>query len=514
MTDLLTQPRVQWVTASPLWSKATGEKPVVGMRQPAMLRFESDRFMDELLETLQGGRAAELSGRVATRASYQGRPLGKPVDWTPSPLPGLKLYQPVHGHFNLVAASLVCQIPGLPDRAIDPGQEEKVGFVLRRLSATGQELAWVNGPVKGWQPIALARALAENEELAPLVPVAFADPATDRRRRMLVGLIPTAAQETFQGAPALALAAPDPTHRALADEVYARVIAPLIELTSERAATLSSDQQRAASRFILLDLADFLAIHLPDLWKAIEAETAPALFEAHQVYSLLAASVDGTTATSWRAGLRSAWAQADRITGQDPAPSTVAFNLRGTPLDPDELHQRLAATLNKAPASASSELALTPIAKLDPRPETRYVVRCVFRRPHCSPLQPDVVSDPSEPFTIASFFDFDAPARPIRITMPVDTSPAGLRKFRKNVSFQISDALRKQMESVTDLNKVLDGDVDSVQGIDLGVLCSFSIPIITICALVVLIIFINLLNIVFWWLPFFRICLPIKLKAK
>ena len=98
--------------------------------------------------------------------------------------------------------------------------------------------------------------------------------------------------------------------------------------------------------------------------------------------------------------------------------------------------------------------------------------------------------------------------------MPFDTSPAGLRKFRKNVSFQISDGLRKQMESVTDLKKVLDGDVGSAQGIDLGVLCSFSIPIITICALIVLIIFINLLNIVFWWLPFFRICLPIKLKAK
>ena len=45
-------------------------------------------------------------------------------------------------------------------------------------------------------------------------------------------------------------------------------------------------------------------------------------------------------------------------------------------------------------------------------------------------------------------------------------------------------------------------------------ICSFSIPIITICALIVLMIFVSLLNIVFWWLPFFRICLPILLPGK
>ena len=61
MTEYLTQPRLQWVTAAPLWQRTTGDHPVVAMRQPAVLRFETDRFMDELLETLQGGRAAELT---------------------------------------------------------------------------------------------------------------------------------------------------------------------------------------------------------------------------------------------------------------------------------------------------------------------------------------------------------------------------------------------------------------------------------------------------------------------
>jgi len=44
---------------------------------------------------------------------------------------------------------------------------------------------------------------------------------------------------------------------------------------------------------------------------------------------------------------------------------------------------------------------------------------------------------------------------------------------------------------------------------------SLSIPIITICAMIVLMIFLILLNIIFFWLPFFKICFPVPtLKAK
>ena len=39
-------------------------------------------------------------------------------------------------------------------------------------------------------------------------------------------------------------------------------------------------------------------------------------------------------------------------------------------------------------------------------------------------------------------------------------------------------------------------------------ICSLSIPIITICALILLMIIVSLLNIVFFWVPLFKICLP------
>jgi hypothetical protein len=49
----------------------------------------------------------------------------------------------------------------------------------------------------------------------------------------------------------------------------------------------------------------------------------------------------------------------------------------------------------------------------------------------------------------------------------------------------------------------------------LGMICSISIPIITICALILLMIIVSLLDIVFHWLPYFVFCFPVpKFKGK
>jgi hypothetical protein len=120
----------------------------------------------------------------------------------------------------------------------------------------------------------------------------------------------------------------------------------------------------------------------------------------------------------------------------------------------------------------------------------------------------------SRDFTMAGFFDPDAPARPLQVALPFDTTPAALRKYDKNVAFTISDELQKQMDRIKSAKKLMDGEVGGAQ---LGVtfICSLSIPIITLCAFIVLMIFIQLLNIIFWWLPFFKICFPVPtVKAK
>jgi hypothetical protein len=159
-------------------------------------------------------------------------------------------------------------------------------------------------------------------------------------------------------------------------------------------------------------------------------------------------------------------------------------------------------------------------------------VRYVYVRRDCGPLHPPVLSAPSEPFQLAGFFDVDAPARPIRISLPVDVSPAGLRKFNRNTAFVMSDMLCGQVQRAKGLglvdlvlsvlpwplHKPLDvgsgGPCQNSAG-NIGMICSLSIPIITICALILLMIIVSLLDMIFRWMPYFVMCFPIPgLKGK
>jgi hypothetical protein len=157
-----------------------------------------------------------------------------------------------------------------------------------------------------------------------------------------------------------------------------------------------------------------------------------------------------------------------------------------------------------------------------------FVIRCLYQRPACGPLHADVVSEPTEPFEMASFFDPDAPVRPVRIGLPIDTTPAGLRKFNKNTMLVLSDTLCgqfKKLRGITfgdlvraaipgPLHKDLNiGEMAPCKkpggNLSLGMICSISIPIVTLCALILLMIMVSILDFVFRWMPFFINCFPI-----
>lgn len=184
------------------------------------------------------------------------------------------------------------------------------------------------------------------------------------------------------------------------------------------------------------------------------------------------------------------------------------------------------------PEPSLFEDVLPPPGALDQR-DAWFVVRCVYERPHCGPLFPALVSKSSRVFQMAPFFDPDAPTRPIRIPMPVDVSPAGLRKFQKNTAFVISDMLCgkiKKIRKITFGDLVLSvlpwpfhkdlpnpGDTGPCKqdGNGFGMICSLSIPIVTLCALILLMIMVALFDLFFRWIPFLFLCLPIPgLKGK
>lgn len=195
----------------------------------------------------------------------------------------------------------------------------------------------------------------------------------------------------------------------------------------------------------------------------------------------------------------------------------------------------LAALIEAAlPAQATAATPAIPLIAQQPMDmrEGWFVIRCAFERPACGPLDADVLSAPTKPFQLAGFFDPDAPARPIRIALPIDTSPAGLRKFDKNTAFMISDMLCGQIDRMKGMTlgdlvlsvlpwpfhkslSVPDGGPCVSGGLEVGMICSLSIPIITICALLLLMIIVSLLDIIFRWIPLFIFCFPIpKFKSK
>jgi len=117
--------------------------------------------------------------------------------------------------------------------------------------------------------------------------------------------------------------------------------------------------------------------------------------------------------------------------------------------------------------------------------------------------------------------------------LPIDTTLAGLRKFDKNTAFMISDVLCGQinrMKGLTFGDLVLSvlpwpfhkslsvpdgGPCKTDSGLQVGMICSLSIPIITICALILLMIIVSLLDIIFKWVPYLIACFPLPgFKAK
>jgi hypothetical protein len=197
------------------------------------------------------------------------------------------------------------------------------------------------------------------------------------------------------------------------------------------------------------------------------------------------------------------------------------------------LADRVATLLQAMPAGTApvSEPTIAAMQPADMR-EAWYVMRLAYERPDCAPFEGNVVSRATVPFQMAGFFDPDAPARPIRIGLPMDISPAGLRKFDKNAVFMMSDMLCGHIDrfkgitlgdivlsvlpwpfhkslSVPDKGPCKEGSTP------LGVMCSLSIPIVTICALILLMIIVSLLDFIFRWLPLFIICFPLPgFKAK
>lgn len=647
---------VQWRTASPLWDvlQSPANNPVFA--QPALLRFTTDTFMDDFLTVATASPTRLWEWQVQKETWRKPAPiplLRLAPGQSPTPPPAtarlpeeptlrdepLKLYQSVHQRYYLVVASLVCRIPGLPDKTLKSAQGETVSFVLRRLmqDRTGlREHTFVNG---FWQPLAPGQeeTLTVGEQTFPMFPATYTHASQGYVRRMFSGLVPVSNREAFVNTGRQS-AAPTPTALETAAERRDRllsvlnidVIAPwqninqslnhelealpkaegslgtlLSSLNDEQKQAfldnlrLAEDKLQTFSWYVLLDLAYYLKEYLPAIWNRISTNPDAVVpigtpgkslldtlrtttFKAEnttdqnfktalndgerfnvvqrKLRGIPTTVLQGTTGRvslaralqavyNARVHLENATDPYDPAQPTQPPWPTVRFLLCGDSIQnlvnlpttlntPPILFSHIQSALVDLPPNADQRLPLVPATQslVDSLEESDYrndqfLIRCVYQRPNCLPtVHPTVVSQPTQPFQMASYFDPDAPARPIRIAMPIDTSPGGLRKFAKNTMFVLSDSLACQVEKARDLtfgdlvlsvlpwpfHKDFNANAGGCSGsLNFGKICTLSIPIITICALILLIIIVSLLDLIFKWVPFLIFCLPLPgLKAK
>jgi hypothetical protein len=547
----------EWVTAPPLWNVAQADPGArARFREPAILRFDTDTFMEDTLALMEKGDPA-LADRVARPEAWDKPAAGWVATSDPSLSKTLRLYQPAHSRFYLTTASLVCRRVGLPVRKVDTAAGERTSVLLRRLVArdnrtldptdpeTYTEQAWIGDRKAGvWQT--LSGVVAKGEERLPAFPMNAAGDQ-GKKRQVWANMLPVASREIYEGArPANAAPTapsggggdPDPLadlrdpRRATFAATVIQGLTTLLDSPAQPtpAAVMAAAEpyMRDSLTFILLDLVDFLAAQLSDVLDAVRAGSSAGLSsEKAAVFDALGASFSATS--NWRTALLAADAHRPTIlgtgtdTGAAPVSSTfsgddvrnAAVNLIHGGLFQSAVFAALGDPQDIAPAAPGGPPVIGARAAETGEPEGGlYWIRFLYERPVCDRFHDPVVSNPSRPFRLGAFFDPDAPARPLVIRMPFDTSPKGLRRFPKGVAVLMSNKLRQQVERVRNqkLKDLDDGKVGDEPSWGLGMICSLSIPIITICAFLVLMIFLQLLNIVFWWMAFFKICLPIPVR--
>ncbi len=422
-------------------------------------------------------------------------------------LDALKLYQPAHGDFNLVAATLVCR-----SRAARPRRRRGGGrprrFVLRRLDADGP--SWRGSTTRLGDGALVARGRRRRAHrarrrrgAAAAVPRPLRD-GEEKRARCSSGSSRPRAWRVLRrvGAP-LDAAGRTPSrrrHRAPSEPRGARRSRRTQRLLARRG---QGGRRAGAHRGLALRAARLRRSSCrdasPALWNAIvDRRAAGARRRPATLYDMLAGD-RRRRRTTWRAALSQAWDAAARSSTGDSgkAPRAGDRPRRRRRSRPGVL--RGAHGPGRAPAERSSGRrrrpvgAAAPVPKLDPR--GRRALRHPLRLP-----RPAVRAAAPGRRQRADARRSDrrllrprrAGARRSTSSLPVDTSIKDLRKLRKNVNFLISDQLRRADEPASPTSRTsLDGEFGPARALDVGLICSFSIPIITICALIVLMIFVS-----------------------
>ena len=517
--------------------------------KPAILQRSDDDFIAATLDEVRtpAGRAT-LAARQAQITDAQGT---------------LKLFQPIQRQFHVALLEAWCDTPGTP--RLDPARIDSAGFVVRRVGASGEPEGWMrsNGQIRGWVPMSrlggadcdpLARNrlqrrltgvadidrrltglhLAQTDNLLDEHTVALftapPDVCSDAAKTVLYGIVPTVSSEISAGIAPASLPSPvdfgprsdlfrahlvealrgDPMDLPFPGEAVVAGWLDASEMPSDTPpdgvsqvqfddlTDVASANSRAMGRFLLLlrQLAsEFNAFEVGDASAALRRELAgialPLVLRDHELVQRTVAA-DRFLDNAFRVLLL-----------KENLPEPLEMPERWPAMGTDAAG-RLADAM--ATALQARSAALQPQSGRYDEPGARYQLRAFVRvKPEAGCPLRIFWSATSDPFVIAPWYESSEARPPVLIPLPDASDRNLLRQLKPNVAFVVPPSMQNLLSGKT---KDLLGGKSKLGTMGLTWVCGFNIPAITICAFLVLNIFLTLFNLVFGWMFFIKICVP------
>jgi hypothetical protein len=507
---------------------------------PTILQRTDEDFIGGLLNELAGENGISVATDASRKKLAQERDRNRV----------LRLYQPVHRAFHIALLEIACDYQGQYPR-LDPEKIDSAGLVVRRVVYKGgREVAqgWMSAgrTIRGWvdfetnaqadqdpdaeiRPLALTTGNAEIDRRlmlsykAPLAGrpsvsqfseavetlfIAPPDVSAATRKTILYGMVPVTSTEKSEAPPPAA--AFDKNDETLRQHVsgYLRsgVNTPFSSLAGKSFGYAQVSTPRPEPKS---ELGQFMLL-LQQL--TVEFNVFSGKPEAARLFNELNQLQLSFTAQG-RINKRGAGdflkeAKAVLVDG-DGAGNATTVRM------PDSWPTASAAQATKLwdairPAMSARFEDIRPQEGRFDNLASTYRLRAFVRVKRDDGCPPKLVwSKPSEPFRIIPWYE-TGPMPPVQVILP-SLNRDFLRNVKPNVSFAVPSDLANLLQG-NDPKKMSDGEGKKADGLQLDWICGFNIPIITICAFIVLNIFLSLFDLIFQWMFYIKICIPIPKK--
>lgn len=490
--------------------------------QPSILQLTDQDFVTRFLKELE-----QESGL---------KQLKKKIANTRNKNHVLRLYQPVHRIFHLALIDVNCSQPGEP--RLNPNKIVASGLVLRRVTKKGLQLGWMKreGKIIGWRPVPSESKSKNKSELDY-------DPSPELRRARKLGsnvtllkqLQPANHTNTEYEEDFVNLFTTTPEIVEVHGKTFLYAVVPL---TSSE----TSEVDETEAPFNKKDIAE----RMPGFLKAGSTSrkglppTRTRMYQTNLTYPGAILFVENLRYLANEIGLFTGTKQARALykllqsvaMPKDSEAKTLAKFIEKAyrilvEKDPAENSSIVMPTswpiIHNTSKGASEQNIISSIetcmlarwGDLSPAKgrfediDAKYQIQAFVRiqdDPNCPPRT--IWSDSSESFEIVPWYETGGQP-PVQVELP-EINTETLKNLKPNVAFKVPQSVQQFMDKIN-MDDLLDGKSDK-SDTKWGMICGFSIPIITLCAFIMLQIFLSLLNILFFWLPYIKICIPFPKK--